>query len=342
MFLLGILLELALKETIYIFSNGTLKRKDNTLFFETNDGDKKFIPVEQVKEILIFGETDLNKKVLNFLSQKEILLSYFNYYGYYMGTFYPREHYNSGFMILNQTKAYMDDSQRLDIAKRIVTGAAKNTLKILKYYERKKRNLKKIIGEIEKNILKIDMQRNIEKLMSVEGDIKRLYYGSFNTIISNDDFKFSGRNKRPPKDQINALISFANSMIYTFVLKEIYQTHLDPRIGYLHSTNFRRFSLNLDIAEIFKPVIGDRTIFSVINKGMIKSKDFEKDLNGILLNEKGRRKFVEHLEDRMTQTIKHGKLDKKVSYRRLIRLELYKLEKHLMGDKKYKPFIMEW
>jgi len=331
-----------MKETIYIFSNGALKRKDNTLFFETNDGNKKFIPVEQVKEILIFGETDLNKKVLDFLSQKEILLSYFNYYGYYMGTFYPREHYNSGFMILNQTKAYMDKLQRLHIAKQIVTGAAKNTLKILKYYERKKGSLKIIINEIERCVLKIDKEKSIDKLMAVEGDIKRIYYGSFNTIIDNDDFKFSGRNKRPPKDHINALISFANSIIYTFVLKEIYQTHLDPRIGYLHSTNFRRFTLNLDIAEIFKPVIGDRTIFSVINKGIIKGKDFEKALNGILLNEKGKKKFVEHLEERMSQTIKHGKLDKKVSYRRLIRLELYKLEKHLMGDKKYKPFVMEW
>ncbi|MDY6970282.1 MAG: CRISPR-associated endonuclease Cas1, partial [Spirochaetota bacterium] len=149
-------------------------------------------------------------------------------------------------------------------------------------------------------------------------------------------------SKRPPKDYINALISFANSMIYTGVLSEIYQTHLDPRIGYLHTTNFRRFTLNLDVAEIFKPVIGDRTIFSVLNKNIISENDFDKDLNGIMLNEKGKRKFLQHYEERLKQTIKHSKMNKNVSYRRLMRLELYKLEKHLIGEEEYKPFVMDW
>jgi CRISPR-associated protein Cas1 len=331
-----------LKETIYIFSSGQLKRKENTLFFETAKGDKKFIPVEHTCEILIFGEVDLNKKILEFLSQKEIMLSYFNYYGYYMGTFYPREHYNSGFMTLNQSKAYLDEADRLYLAQKFVEGAARNALKILKYYDRRQKNLSSIIKETEQSLGLIPKQKKINKLMAVEGNIKSLYYKAFNTIINNNDFYFSGRNKRPPKDYINALISFSNVLIYTYVLKDIYQTHLDPRIGFLHSTNFRRFTLNLDVAEIFKPVIGDRTIFSVINKKIISAKDFDKDLKGILLNDKGKQKFLKHLEERMGQTIKYGGLDKKVSYRRLIRLELYKLEKHLMGEKKYKPFVMEW
>lgn len=331
-----------MKETVYIFSNGVLKRKDNTLFFETKDGNKKFIPVEQVKEILVFGETDINKKALEFLTQKEIMLSYFNHYGYYMGTFYPREHYNSGFMILNQAKFYLGKKERAQIAIRFIEGAAKNCLKILKYYNRREKKLDKPIREIEKKLDLLIFETDVKKAMSIEGDIKRIYYSSFNCIINNKDFMFEGRNRRPPKDHINALISFANSIIYTYVLKEIYQTHLDPRIGFLHSTNFRRFTLNLDVAEIFKPVIGDRTIFSAINKNIISSKDFEKDLNGILLNDKGKKKFLEQLESRMGQTIKHGSLEKNVSYRRLIRLELYKLEKHLMGEKKYKPFVMEW
>jgi len=331
-----------MKESVYIFSSGVLKRKDNTLFFETAKGDKKFIPVEQIKEILVFGEVDINKKILEFLTQKEIMLSYFNHYGYYMGTFYPREHYNSGFMILNQTKAYIDEKKRIYIAKQFTIGAAKNSLRILKYYNRREKNLDTYIKEIEKNIEKIEKEENIKKIMAWEGNTKQTYFQAFNIIIDNEDFRFIYRNKRPPKDYINALISFSNSLIYTFVLKEIYQTHLDPRIGFLHSSNFRRFTLNLDVAEIFKPVIGDRTIFSVLNKKVISAKDFEKELNGILLNEKGKRKFLEQIEERMGQTIKYGNLDKKVSYRRLIRLELYKLEKHLMNEKKYKPFVMEW
>ncbi len=331
-----------MKETIYIFSNGRLRRKDNTLFFEKEDGKKKFIPVENVKEIYAFEEIDLNAKVLNFLSQKEIILHYFNYYDYYAGSFYPREHYNSGFMILKQAECYNNKKERLKLAKKFIVGAGKNSLRILKYYERRGKNLENLIKKIESLIEKVLSQDDIGKAMAFEGQIKEFYYEAFNEIINNPDFYFKGRNRRPPKDNINALISFSNSIIYTYVLSEIYQTHLDPRIGFLHTTNFRRFSLNLDVAEIFKPVIGDRTIFSCLNKKIIDGKDFDSSLKGIVLNDRGRKKFLEHIEDRLKQTIYYSKLKKKVSYRRLIRLELYKLEKHLMNEEEYSPFVMEW
>lgn len=331
-----------MKESVYIFSNGRLRRKDNTLFFEREDGAKKFLPVENIKEIFAYGELDLNAKVLNFLSQKEIVLHYFNYYGFYSGSFYPREHYNSGYMILNQASFYNDKEKRLQLAKKFIKGAGENSLKILKYYERRGRNLKGKIVEIEKLLEKVSEQKEIDKAMAFEGQIKEVYYESFNEIVNNPEFSFKGRNRRPPKDSINALISFSNSLIYTQVLSEIYQTHLDPRIGFLHTTNFRRFSLNLDVAEIFKPVIGDRTIFSCLNKKIIGEKDFERALKGIVLNEKGRKKFLEQIDERLKQTIYYSKLKKKVSYRRLIRIELYKLEKHLMGEEEYKPFVMEW
>lgn len=331
-----------MKETIYIFSNGRLKRKDNTLFFETEDGSKSFIPIENTKEIYAFGEVDLNAKILNFLSQKKMVLHYFNYYGYYAGSFYPREHYNSGFMILKQAEHYQDNEKRLFIAKKIIDGAAKNTLKIIKYYNRRDKDLEKPIEEIEKIYQSAMEQESIEQLMAFEGQIKQTYFRAFNTIIDNPEFQFESRTRRPPKDYINTLISFSNSVIYTQVLSEIYQTHLDPRIGYLHTTNFRRFTLNLDIAEIFKLVIGDRTIFSVLNKRVITEKDFDNKFDGIILKEAGKKKFLQHLEERLKQTIKHSGLKKNTSYRRLMRLELYKLEKHLMGEESYKPFVMDW
>jgi CRISPR-associated protein Cas1 len=331
-----------MKQTIYIFSNGELKRKENTLFFLSADGEKKFIPVENVKEIFAFGEITLNSKLLNFLTEKEIILHYFNYYDYYSGSFYPREHYNSGYMIINQAKFYFDNEKRLFLAKKFVEGAAKNSLKILKYYKRREKNLEKYINEIEGLIITASNQEELSQIMAFEGQIKQTYYSAFNEIIKNPEFSFIIRSRRPPKDYLNALISFANSIIYTMVLSDIYQTHLDPRIGYLHTTNFRRFTLNLDVAEIFKPVIGDRTILSAINKGIITEKDFDKNFNGIILNDSGRKKFLQLLEDRLKQTIKHHSLKKQVSYRRLIRLELYKMEKHLMEEKKYSPFVMDW
>jgi len=332
-----------MKKSIYIFSNGELKRKDNTLFLELIDGTKKYIPIENTKEIYVLGEITINKKFLDFASQNEIIIHYFNYYGYYSGTFYPREHYNSGYMILNQAKYYMDIKERLKLAASFVYGAVENMLKILKYYNRRGKSLDSIILKMEENNSKIDNRLNsIDELMAVEGNIKQLYYSSFDLILENPYFIFERRSKRPPKNELNAIISFSNSLIYTICLSEVYHTHLDPRIGFLHTANFRRFSLNLDIAELFKPVIGDRTILSLLNKNQLTHKHFEKKLNGLALNDKGKQLFIRELEKRLISTISHHSLNKKVSYRRLIRFELYKLEKHLLGEKEYKPFIMDW
>jgi len=99
-----------MKKTIYVFNDGEFKRKDNTLFFETEDG-KKYLPVEDVKEIIVFGEVTLNKRFLEFLTQKEIILHFLNNYGYYVGSYYPREHLNSGYMILKQAEYFLDETK---------------------------------------------------------------------------------------------------------------------------------------------------------------------------------------------------------------------------------------
>jgi CRISPR-associated protein Cas1 len=161
-------------------------------------------------------------------------------------------------------------------------------------------------------------------------------------ILDQPDFTFDKRTRRPPQNNLNTLISFGNSLLYTTVLSEIYKTHLDPRIGYLHATNFRRFSLNLDVAEIFKPIIIDRLIFTLIDKKMLDRSDFEPDTGGIVLKEKGRKQFVEEYDKRLNTTINHRAIGRPVSYRRLIRMELYKIEKHIMGEETYKPFVSQW
>ncbi|AQS58407.1 type I-B CRISPR-associated endonuclease Cas1b [Desulforamulus ferrireducens] len=330
-----------MKKTIYIFSDGELHRKDNTLFFETESG-RRFIPVEDTGEIMVFGEVQFNKKFLEFLSQKEIILHYFSHYGYYMGTFYPREHLNSGYMILRQCEHYLDELRRLTIAREFVRGAGKNIRQVLKYYHSRGKELGQPLETAEKLIATIDDHDSITALMAVEGNIRDHYYHAFDIIINDKDFTFQERSRRPPKNYLNTLISFGNSLMYSICLSEIYKTHLDPRIGYLHATNFRRFTLNLDISEIFKPIIIDRLIFSLIGKKMITKNDFDRDTEGISLKEKAKKCFVEELDNKLKTTINHREIGRSVSYRRLIRLELYKLEKHLMGEKPYTPFIARW
>jgi len=323
---------------LYIFKKGVLKREGNTLCIYSKDG-KRFVPVKNVSSIYIFSEVAFNKRLLEFLTQNRVVLHLFNYFGYYIGTYYPRIYNASGFLILKQAEHYLDMDRRLVLARLFVYGSISNMLSILAYYRRKGRDLEQEIGVIR------DFQRRIwdiydlNELRGLEGNCRRIYYLSWNKIITREGFSFTFRSKRPPLNRLNALISFGNSLLYSTILGEIYKTHLDPRIGYLHETNFRRFSLNLDIAEIFKPVIVDRIIFNLINKKVLTKNDFSKQAKGIFLKEAGRRRFVEAFEKRLQESIKINR--QRVKYERIIRMELYKLEKHLIGDKEYTPYMLK-
>jgi len=292
--------------------------------------------------LMLFGEVTLNKSVLEFCTQKEIILHFFNYYGYYTGSYYPREHYNSGYMILKQAEHYLDDRRRLDLARRFVTGAGKNMLRVLKYYRSRGKEVQAAIDTVEAQLAEAPGQSGIPSLMACEGHMREAYYSAFDEVLGKSDFRFDRRSRRPPENELNALISFGNSLLYTLVLSEIYQTHLDPRIGYLHASNFRRFSLNLDVAEIFKPVLVDRTIFKVVGQGMLTRSHFVRESGGLLLTDAGKKVFLREWEEKLKSTIKHRALGREVSYRRLVRIELYKLEKHLMGETEYEPFEALW
>jgi CRISPR-associated protein Cas1 len=330
-----------MKKSIYILNDGELKRESNTLCLIMEDG-KKFIPVEDVSELHVFGELNINKRLLEFLTEKEIILHFYNHYNYYVGSYYPREHYNSGYMIVKQAEHYLAPELRIKIARAFVTGAVKNIRQVLVYYKNRGKNLSETLEYIDRLAPAVDKVNSIEELMAIEGNIRERYYGAFDAIIGDPDFVFNERSRRPPQNQLNALISFGNTLLYTTTLSEIYRTHLDPRIGFLHTSNFRRFSLNLDVAEIFKPIIVDRLIFSLTGKRMIKKNHFQKKLGGIILNESGRALFIKEYEDKIATTIQHRELGRHVSYRRLIRMELYKLEKHLIGEKEYEPFLARW
>jgi CRISPR-associated protein Cas1 len=305
---------------------------------------RKYFPIEQVGEVYAFGELEVNKRLLEFLSKQGVLLHFYNRYGYYVGSFYPREHYNSGFLVLKQAEAYLDPARRLSLAKLFVQGSLQNLLQVLRYYRNRglETELAPSLNSVARHLNRLDDTASIEQLMQVEGQAREAYYQAFDLILANDEFAFQSRTRRPPHNRFNALLSFGNTLLYTTVLGEIYKTHLDPRIVFLHTTNFRRFTLNLDVAEVFKPILVDRLILSLIQKGQVKPGHFVRELGGLYLKESARRTFLEAWESRLATTLYHRGLKRNVSYRRLIRLELYKLEKHLIGEKEYEPFRSRW
>lgn len=329
------------KRNYYIFNAGRLKRKDNSIEFILSDGMKKSIPINDIDSIYAFGELDFNKQAVNFLAQNGVTIHFFNYYGYYTGSFYPKETLVSGMLLVRQVGSYTDIEKRLFLAKKFLIAGTKNILHNLKYYNNKNDDLSKEIDDINDLLKKLETQENIPTLMAIEGNIRNIYYRSFNKIIK-QDIKFEKRVRNPPDNMINTLISFCNTLLYTTILSEIYKTQLNPLISFLHEPGDRRFSLNLDVSEIFKPIICDRLIFRMLNRREITENDFQKELNGLYLKDSARKKILEKYDETLKQTVRHKGLKRNVSYRKLLRLELYKIIKHLLDEKEYKGFVIWW
>ena len=326
----------------YITQPGRLRRKDNTLYLEPEEAARIPIPVEDIDALYFYGELDLNTKLLNFLAQKHIAFHVFNYYGYYSGSYYPREYLNSGALLVKQVQHYENQPKRMIIAHEFVESAVFNMLRILRYHTNRDKDCSAQIESIESILAASQSAKNTNELMGYEGTIRDTYYTAFNTILTLKT-PFEKRVRRPPNNPINAVISFGNSMMYSACLTEIYRTQLNPTISFLHEPGDRRFSLSLDLAEIFKPLIVDRIIFRLFNRQQLdESKHFETNVDGCYLNENGRKLFIAEFDEQLKQTISHRRLKRHVSYQRLIRLECYKLIKHLVDMEPYQALRPWW
>jgi CRISPR-associated protein Cas1 len=306
----------------------------------TREGQPRYLPVENIDDLYVFGALTANSATYNFLGQNNIAVHFFDYYENYTGSFMPKDQLLAGKMILSQVAHYQKKSKRMTIARKFIEGAAHNMLTNLKYYNRRGKDMADIIDTMTKYAAQIAAADAVDMLMGIEGNIRQAYYEGFNLILN--DFEMGNRTKQPPGNEVNALISFGNMMCYSLCLRAIHQTQLNPTISYLHEPGYRRYSLALDIAEIFKPVLVDRPIFKVLNKKEIQSKHFDTKLNRCVLNELGKKIFVQAIEERLQETFRHRSLQHHVSYKHLIKLECYKLSKHVLEIEEYEPFKMYW
>lgn len=335
-----------MKDTYYLFNPGRLERQDNTLRFVPKDEQgrelpPKFIPVEGLETLFVFGSLDANSALYTFLGKKRVSVHFFDYYEHYSGSFQPKEYLLAGKMQVEQTRAYLDPARRLHLARGFVEGASANMLRNLKYYSGRGRDLAAQMAAIEQYREGLADVRDVPALMGLEGNVRQTYYSAFDHILN--EFELGGRMKQPPGNEVNALISFGNMVCYSQALDAIYHTQLNPTISFLHEPGARRYSLALDLAEVFKPILVDRTIFTVVNKRELQAKHFDNAANGCLLNNAGKQIFLKALEERLKETIQHRTLNKKVSYKYLIRLECYKLTKYILGmEPEYKPFKIWW
>lgn len=330
-----------MKRSLYVYNNGDLKRKDNTLQFTSYEGEKRDIPIERINDIYVMSEMTFNTAFINYISQYGIPIHFFNYYNFYTGSYYPKESLLAGQLLVKQVEHYTNGEKRIEIARKFINAAADNIYRNLRYYNSRGKELSEFMNEVDHLRKKIPKAEAVDELMGIEGNIRRYYYTAWNEIV-NQEIQFEKRVMHPPDNMINSLISFVNSLIYSKTLSEIYHTQLNPTISYLHEPGARRYSLCLDLSEVFKPLIGDRLIYSLLNRKQITEDSFTKELNFLHLKKEASKLIVTEFEDRLKTTIMHKELGKKVSYQYLMRLEAYKLIKHLIGEKEYEGFKIWW
>jgi len=331
---------MAKNHTRYIFSMGELKRKDNSIAF-SNEKGHFYIPVEDTRELYCLNEVSFNTKFLDFISRARITMHLFNYHGNYSGTFYPKDSYISGDLTIKQSFAFMEN--RLIVAKSIVLAISQNIHEVLyHYYRHDKKELKSTLDWLKNEVPKfLSKELSIKQIMFVEGQIWMRFYESFKHFLP-EDFVMNKRVKRPPDNPINALVSFGNTLLYTKTISAIYHTHLNQSISFLHSPREGRFSLSLDLSEAFKPIIVFKTIFDLVGRKQLQvTKHFDKNLNYALLNEEGKKIFINAFEERINETFLHPKLKRKVTYKQCLKLDGYKLIKFIVEGREFTPFLLK-
>ena len=322
----------------HILQDGVLNKQDYTLLFE-NETTKQHIPVAVMDQINVYGNITISSAVLKIFCDYNLRVAFMDKYGNLMGHFVAAGHEKAAVTILKQAVFYENVPQRLVMAKQMEIAAIHNLRANIRYYHKKQRvSLKDIEAELTKCIVKINEAMDVDTLLVIEARARQMYYMAFNRILTCPAFSFHKRSRRPPEDPINAMISFGNTMLYNQFLQMLQRTTLDPRIGLIHATNKRKTTLNLDFADLFKPIIVDRVIFSLVNRHRMKAEShFEKvEDGGVYLNQEGKRIFIEAFEEKINQHLKVGEVD--YTYRKLMQEEVRKYQRAVVDGEKYKPY----
>ena len=325
----------------HIFSDGRIERNNDTVRLVTEDGEKKYLPIERAEAIFLHGQVDFNTRLVSFLNDHGVAMHVFGWNDYYAGSIMPERGQTSGRTIVAQVNAYEDTSHRRSLAASFVLGSIHNMRTNVVYYDSRDRELGSVISALDETAAQVDEALPIPELMGIEATARKAYYRAFNEILP-ESFELSGREYNPPPNEVNSLLSFGNALVYANCVSAIRATTLDPAISYLHEPGERRYSLSLDIADLFKPVLSDRVTFRLVNRGQIGLDDFEEELGACLLTERGRKTYSMEFEEMLEQTVEHPALGRKVSYQYLLRLEVYKLKKHLLTGEEYEPFERWW
>lgn len=326
------------RDSYHLLQDGVLNRKDYSLLFE-NDDERHHIPVEVTSQINIYSNVTISPSALKTLCEHNIRIAYVDEYGDLMGTFVPSEHSESAEVFLKQCQIYTNKKERLALARLMEDASIHNMETNLRYYVRRGAvELEDLVAYIDSCQKEVETTPSIESLRLVEARARKAYYSAFAQILAGTEFDFTKRTRRPPKDPGNAMVSFGNTVLYNVVLQAIWRTPLDPKIGIVHATNRRSHSLNLDLADIFKPVLVDRVIFSLINRREIRADEhfMTHEDGGVFMNTAGKRVFLRAFEEKLDDAV--TVCNRRITYRRLIGNEVMRLQRLIVSGMRYQPY----
>jgi len=329
------------KPNHHIFADGELSRNEGTLRIDTLDGDTEYLPVESVDALYLHGQVDFNTRALGLLNDHGVPLHVFGWKDYYRGSYLPKRGQTSGNTVVEQVRAFDDHDRRLSIAKRIIRASIHNMRANVRYYDGRRDDFGEALESLTDEKEAVAAVEDIDELRAVEGNARKTYYACFDRILR-DPFRLSKREFDPPTNEANALISFLNGMVYTTCVSAIRKTALDPTVGFVHAPGERRFTLSLDTADIFKPILADRLVFRLVNRQQLSLDDFEDELDGCLLTEEGRLTTLEEFEEMLDETVEHPRLERKVSFKTLVQTDVYSLKKHVLTGEPYHATERWW
>lgn len=329
------------KANHHVFADGELSRQEGTLRIDTLDEEIKYLPVESVDALYLHGQIDFNTRALGLLNEHGVPVHVFGWKDYYRGSYLPKREQVSGNTVVEQVRAYDDTERRLAIARDLIAASIHNMRTNVQYYDGRKHDFESAVDRLAVQKSRVSDVSDVNELRGVEATARKVYYRCFDRILR-EPFELTKREYNPPTNEANALVSFLNAMVYTTCVSAIRKTALDPTIGYVHEPGERRFTLSLDIADIYKPILADRVLFRLVNRQQIGVDDFEQELAGCLLTEDGRETVLRAYEETLDRTVQHPRLKRKVSYKTLVRTDVYSLKKHILTGEPYRPTERWW
>lgn len=338
--------------TLYITTQGAWLSKDGANVVVSLEGDELGrVPIHTLGGIVCIGRVMMSPPLMGYCAEEGVSISFLAEHGRFLARV---EGPVSGNVLLRREQYRRTDDAKAtaDITRSIVIGKTLNQRAVIRRALRDHRDklaenetglLEKAQKRLTHSARKAENTLDVDSLRGLEGDAARVYFGLFDHLIlvKKKIFLFTGRNRRPPLDPVNALLSFIYSLLLHDVRSAIESVGLDPAVGYLHRERPGRPSLALDLMEEFRPFFADRLALSLINRNQLGKKDFRHIENGaVLLDEEGRKKVLITYQERKQDELTHPFLDEKTTVGLLWHLQAQLLARHLRGDiDGYPPFV---